>query len=771
MIDSTNNAQRRIPNRIIYWIITPVVGVGVLFAVLFIQYTTPTLTKQITDQIDSHLKLASELGLEACEDRFNYLLELRLEDDLAMNSALKREALEEIKATRKAFHNIHTLVLEGNRNIVESSQPLPQNAAAEFDLPRRTEAVILYRLWDRPVRMHYRFFPFWNWQIITYIEQKDYLGPVQLVERSIYLGTFGVLLLLTITLTVVFRKFVALPLKNLIAGTHAVAEGHYQALPERGGDEIGQLIGDFNQMIASLSAKDEDLKRMLLEVRQTEKRFRTLFESAPIGFGLIETTGRILEANDAMYLLLGFQEDQTDADLSFYNFFYRHEDAERFGGELSKALSLSRYECDLVRPTGQRWTARLTASSFSLAGESLMLIIAEDASRELTLEAQLQRAQKMEVIGTLAGGVAHDLNNILAATVGYPEMLLMDLPEDSPLREPLEAIKQSGQKAAVIVQDLLTMARRGISVSEVINLNTIVGEYQNGSEYQRLAKNHPGIHLDIRLNKDLFNISGSAVHLSKTLMNLVSNAAEAMPVGGTIRVATENRYVDYPIGNYDAVPEGDYAVLQVSDQGTGIAKADLDHIFEPFFSRKKMGESGTGLGMAVVYGTVKDHQGFIDVYSEVDRGTTFTLYFPITREPTEDVIPLQSLDDLKGRGETVLVVDDMAAQRDIAVDMLTRLGYRVATAASGEEAVECVKVDPPDMLVLDMIMAPGIDGLETYRRIVQISPGQKGIITSGFSETSRVREAEALGISKYLKKPFTIRGLAEALKAISADLS
>lgn len=769
MTHSATNAKMRIPNRIVYWIITPVVGVGILFAVLFIRYTTPTLTKQITDQIDSHLKLASELGLEACEDRFNYLLELRLEDDLAMNAALKREALEEIKATRNAFHNIHTLVLEGNRNIVESSQPLSQNTVVEFDLPLRTEAVIPYRLWDRPVRMHYRFFPFWNWQIITYIEQKDYLGPVHLIELSIYLGTFGVLLLLTITLTVVFRKFVALPLKHLIAGTHAVAEGHYQTLPERGNDEIGQLVGDFNQMIASLSAKDEDLKRMLLEVRQTEERFRTLFESAPIGFGLIEKTGRILEANDAMYRLLGVQEDQTDVDLIFYNFFYRNEDAERFSGELSKRPSLSRYECNLVRPAGQRWIARLTASSFTLAGESLMLIIAEDASRERTLEAQLQRAQKMEAIGTLAGGVAHDLNNILAATVGYPEMLLMDLPEDSPLREPLEAIKQSGQKAAVIVQDLLTMARRGISVSEVINLNAIVDEYQNGSEYKRLAKNHAGIHLDIRLNKDLFNINGSAVHLSKTLMNLVSNAAEAMPVGGSIRVATENRYVDYPIGNYDAVPEGDYAVLQVSDQGTGINKADLDHIFEPFFSRKRMGESGSGLGMAVVYGTVKDHQGFIDVYSEVGRGTTFTLYFPITREPTEEIIPLQSLDSLKGGGETVLVVDDMAAQRDIAVDMLTRLGYRVATAANGEEAVECVKKAPPDFLVLDMIMTPGIDGLETYRRIVQVNPGQKGIITSGFSETDRVREAEALGISKYLKKPFTIRGLAEALKAISAD--
>ena len=362
---SPNHAPIRIPNRIVFWIIVPVVGVGILFAKLFIRYTTPTLARQITDQIDSNLMLASELGLETCEDRFNYLLELRLENDLSMNAALKREALEEIISTTSAFRNIHALVIEDNRTIVESSQPLNQKTIAAFDLPLRTETVVSYRLLDRPVRMHYRFFPFWNWQIITYIEQQDYLGPVQLVERSIYFGTFGVLLLLTITLTVVFRKFVALPLKHLVAGTHAVAEGHYQALPERGNDEIGQLIYDFNQMIASLSAKDDELKKMLQEVRQTEERFRTLFESAPIGFALIETSGRILEANDAMYRLLGFKEDQTDGALRFKDYFYRTEDAERFGGELFKTPSLSKFECDLVRPDGQRWTARLTASSFT----------------------------------------------------------------------------------------------------------------------------------------------------------------------------------------------------------------------------------------------------------------------------------------------------------------------------------------------------------------------------------------------------------------------
>ncbi len=761
--------SRPIPNRIIYWIIAPVFGVGILFALLFIQYTTPSLTRQFTDHMDSNLKLASELGLEACEDRFNYLIELRLENDLAMNTALKHEAVAAIEAVSQDFKNVHTLVLEGDQTIVGSSQPLPPGAQVKFDLPLRSKGVVPYRLGGRPVHLHHRFFPFWNWQIIAYIENADYLGPVRLVERSIYFGTFGVLLILTVTLTVVVRKFVVLPLKHLIDGTVDVAEARYQPLPEKGSDEIGQLIRAFNQMIARLAAKDDDLNTLLQTLRQTEERFRTLFESAPIGFGLLETDGRVIEANDALYRLLGIEENPpADAHVNFFHFFRRQEDADTFGEAITRHPALVRYECELVRPDSYGDT-RLTASSYIFAGNPLILVIVEDVSRERQLEAQLQRAQKMEAIGALAGGVAHDLNNILAATVGYPELLLMDLPEDSPLREPLETIKHSGQKASVIVQDLLTMARRGISSSDILNLNAIVEEYRNGSEYRQLQQMHPDIRLDVRLDRELLNMKGSTVHLSKTVMNLVSNAAEAMPQGGTIRLSTENRYVDYPIGNYDAVPEGDYVVLKVADRGTGIAKDDLERIFEPFFSRKKMGKSGSGLGMAVVYGTVKDHRGFIDVASEVGRGTTFTLYFPVTREALKEVSIPESLDTLKGQGELVLVVDDIATQRRITADMLKRLNYRVETATSGEEAVERIRQAPPDLLVLDMIMEPGIDGLETYRRILEINPGQKGIITSGFSETKRVRAAEALGISSYLKKPFTIRGLAEALKATGSN--
>ncbi len=216
------------------------------------------------------------------------------------------------------------------------------------------------------------------------------------------------------------------------------------------------------------------------------------------------------------------------------------------------------------------------------------------------LQAHLQRAEKMEAIGTLAGGVAHDLNNILSGLVGYPELLLVDLPEDSPLRAPILAIQNSGKKAAATVQDLLTLARRGVAVTEVANLNDIVSEYLRSPEHQKLKAFHPDAQIQTSYDTALLNVLASPVHLSKSVMNLVSNAAEALPGGGVVTISTSNRYVDRPIRGYDEVKEGDYAVLTVADNGIGISPDDLGKVFEPFFTKKVMGRSGTGLGMAVV---------------------------------------------------------------------------------------------------------------------------------------------------------------------------
>ena len=381
------------------------------------------------------------------------------------------------------------------------------------------------------------------------------------------------------------------------------------------------------------------------------------------------------------------------------------------------------------------------------------------------LEVKLQRAEKMEAIGTLASGVAHDLNNILSGIVSYPDLLMMDLPPKSPLYPPLQTIKESGEKAARIVLDLLTLARRGVSNTEPIQLNAVISSYLESPEFKKLQSFHPRIRIETVLPQDVLNIKGSTIHISKTIMNLVSNAAEAMPDGGQLTIRTENRYLDTPIRGYDDIAEGNYVVLSVSDEGMGISAADQERIFEPFFTKKQMGRSGTGLGMAVVWGTVKDHNGYIDVQSKVGSGTTFNLYFPITKEALLADSSAVKIENIKGNGQRVMVVDDVREQREITSFMLNKLGYEVSVASSGEEAVRLLKNFSAELVVLDMIMDPGMDGLETFRKLLAIQPGIKAVIASGFSETLRVHEAQSLGAGTYLRKPYTIEQIGLALKA------
>ncbi len=380
------------------------------------------------------------------------------------------------------------------------------------------------------------------------------------------------------------------------------------------------------------------------------------------------------------------------------------------------------------------------------------------------LEARLQRAQKMEALGTLAGGVAHDLNNILSGIVSYPELLLMDIPLDSPQRKPILTIQKAGERAAAIVQDLLTLARRGVVNTNVVNLNSIITEYLKSPEYENLKSYHPNVHVKTELEINLMNILGSPVHLSKTVMNLVSNALEAIHDHGEIMISTKNRYVDTLLNGYDNVKEGDYITLSVRDTGIGIPPQDVERIFEPFYTRKVMGKSGTGLGMAVVWGTVKDHNGYIDVKSSEGQGTEFTLFFPVARQELAIDKPVSSIKDIMGNGESILVVDDVKDQRLIASDMLMKLGYSVISVANGEEAVDYIKNNSADLVVLDMIMNPGMDGLDTYKKILEINPYQKAIIASGYSETERVREAQKLGATSYVKKPYLLEKIGQVIK-------
>lgn len=532
------------------------------------------------------------------------------------------------------------------------------------------------------------------------------------------------------------------------------------------------------QRTQELWEKNSELREEVKERKEVEVRYRELFENAPVMYVIThnQPDGHIItNCNNLFISKLGYDRDRIIGQ-KLGNFFapktknlglsFEHDVAME--GVAGKST-----ECHLVTQNGQviktlvQTTPQFDATGKKTGHRRMFLDITARKRAEAEkdeLKAKLQRAEKLESIGLLAGGVAHDLNNILSGIVSYPEVLLLQLSNDNPLRKPISIIQKAGQKAAEIVQDLLTLARRGVMTKQVMNINDIISDYMNSPEYASMKSFHPNISVEVNLDRNLLNISGSPIHIRKTIMNLVSNAAEAQPDSGRILISTYHHSVDIAQMGYEQIRQGDYIVLEISDKGCGISKEDLNRIFEPFYTKKVMGRSGTGLGMAVVWGTVQDHHGHIDIVSSPDEGSTFYLYFPVTKERIEKENDTIDLIDFKGEGQVVLIVDDVEEQRIVATSLLEMLNYTVVSVSSGEKAIDYLQTHEVDLILLDMIMEPGIDGLETYKRIIELRPHQKAIVASGYTNTNRVKQAQQLGVGQYIKKPYRVETIAVAVR-------
>ena len=516
------------------------------------------------------------------------------------------------------------------------------------------------------------------------------------------------------------------------------------------------------------------LKQAEVALRESEERYRNVYSTAPLAFVIWDRETCVTDWNECAEKMFGWSREEILGH-NFFEFLIPERARPQVEVVVDLLLQGELPSHSINENLTRRGEIILVEWNNSILYDneghvfgaiSLGLDITERKQAEQALrqsEEKLARLKKMESLGLLAGGVAHDLNNVLSGIVSYPELLLLDLPEDSKLRKPIETIQESGHRASAIVQDLLTVARGVATTKEPLNLNDLIGEYLNSPEHKKLKQFHPSVTVKTHLDTDLLNISGSNAHIRKVVMNLVSNASEAIEGSGNVTISTMNRYIDRPLMGYDDVTIGEYAVLAVSDDGSGISSGDLERIFEPFYTKKFMGRSGTGLGLAVVWNVVHDHQGYIDVKSDAN-GTTFELYFPITREEISDKDLSIPIKDYQGNGETILVIDDVESQRDISCQMLDKLGYKTKAVSGGEGAVEYLKENTVDLILLDMIMDPGINGRETYERIIKIHPNQKAIIVSGFAETDEVKEIQKLGAGKYIKKPLTLEKIGLAIK-------
>jgi len=415
------------------------------------------------------------------------------------------------------------------------------------------------------------------------------------------------------------------------------------------------------------------------------------------------------------------------------------------------------------------FSAEIATSQLHLGRELHLCFFVRDISRRKQAEedlkktrAYLDRAERLEMAGSIAGHIAHDFNNLLTPLLAYPEFIREELPEGSQARLDLALIEKTAQQIADINQQLLALARRGYYEQKSLSINAVI---EDVVMLLKRGGRSAAIEVNLTLARDLFNIKGASEQLLRVIQNLIQNAIEAMGEKGTLTILTENVYLEEPLKNYESVAVGEYIKVVIADTGHGIPENIQDKIFDPFFTTKKATrQRGSGLGLSVVHGIVKDHKGYIDLDSVIGKGTTFSLYFPICRE----IPSVHPDEEIQGGAETVMVIDDDPLQIEVTTRIISRLGYTVLSARSGEEAVLLIKqrqaAGPfPDLVILDMIME-GIDGAETYRQIKEINPAQKAMILSGYAESAKVDLAQSLGAGAYLRKPVGIEKLAKAIR-------
>ena len=487
-------------------------------------------------------------------------------------------------------------------------------------------------------------------------------------------------------------------------------------------------------------------KRAEEELQETKDLLEGTLNGIPDVIGVQDRDHTIIRYNAAGYALLNIEPKEAIGK-KCYELISRNRPCET----CATSMCYKSRKPERVEVFSKQLGVWLDVRAYPILDDNGKIIKVVEHLRDITETKRLQelesRAERLEMAGTIAGQVAHDFNNLLAPLMAYPELIRDELPRNHSTLEYLDQIEEASHKIADINQDLLAMGRRGHHNQEVLNLNTVVQH-----ALSELEPYPETLAFEIDLSDDLADILGGGAQLHRMIGNLLHNAMDAMQDIGQITVKTENYYVDNVSIVYGRVPKGKYVKLTISDTGCGIPDDIIQKIFDPFFTSKTTDKKrGSGLGLSVVDAVVKDQNGHIDLSTKVGEGTSFYVYFPVTRKSADSRDSIEAF----GGNESILVVDDDDTQREVSSRLLTKLGYDVSSVESGEQAIEFLRENPQDLVILDMVMPGGIDGAEIYRRILEVSPNQKAIIMSGFSESDRVIEAQKLGVGAFVRKPVT----------------
>jgi PAS domain S-box-containing protein len=505
------------------------------------------------------------------------------------------------------------------------------------------------------------------------------------------------------------------------------------------------------------------VERDITERKRLEDRLHRLIESNIQGVFFWHADGRITGANDAFLRLTGFSREDLAAGLLNFYAMTPPEFAEvdrRAVEQLTAGQVCDSYEKEYLRSDGTRVPVLLGAACYADNPEEGVAFVLDITERK-KLEQQFLRAQRMESVGTLAGGIAHDLNNSLGPILMSLEILKMRFP-DPESEELLEIIRSSAQRGADMVRQVLSFARGVEGLRLDVQVKHLI------RDIEKIARDTFLKHIEVRtsLPNDLWTVVGDATQLHQVLLNLCVNARDAMPEGGRLTISASNLTIDahYAGLNAEARP-GPYVFLQIEDTGTGIPPEMIEKIFDPFFTTKEVGK-GTGLGLSTSMGIIKSHGGFIRVYSELRKGTKFRVYLPAQTGAAAETVD-QSAEMPRGHGELILVVDDESSVREITRQTLEAFGYRVVLASDGAEAVAIYASRQGEIAVLltDMMM-PGIDGPATIQVLRKMNPTLPIIAASGLSDDGQVARAMSLGVKHFLPKPYTAETLLKTLRAV-----
>lgn len=495
-------------------------------------------------------------------------------------------------------------------------------------------------------------------------------------------------------------------------------------------------------------------KRAEEALRRSEADFRSVVEDAPYGICRASVTGRLLQVNPALLRMLGYESEQEllRKDLASDVFLHNGE-YQRLTELLTRTEEVKDIEMEWKKQDETPITVRCSGRRINdeYGAPACFEVFAEDVTEKRVLERQLRMAQKMEAIGRLSGGIAHDFNNLLGVIIGYSRVLRKALGQENELCEHAVEIEKAGQRAASMTKQLLAFSRQQVMTPAVLNLNTLV------SDMEKMLPRLLGEDIEVSLSLDpkLGSVKADQSQIEQVIMNLAVNARDAMPAGGKLKIQTANARLDQVYARtHQGSRVGNYVLLSVTDTGTGMDTSTLAHIFEPFFTTKERGK-GTGLGLATVYGIVKQSNGYIWVDSAPGKGASFQIYLPLHVGQAADEQKLNPGEKLQG-SESILLVEDSEPLKKLAQKFLEAGGFRVLSAGSGEEAVEVAANHGGtfDLLLTDVVM-PGMNGRVLAEQLLPRQPGMRVLYMSGYTDSFIAGHGVLEPGTHLLHKPFT----------------